>query len=561
MPPSVSLNTSVNRRSTGSVRQRENRVNVNQVQGSAGHNRRRRSRSPEARVEEEIMARGDSSRRKRRPAASVHSNQPPPSTNSVVVVRSSVQEDLGDRGRAKSKAKPRSQTVYVDDDSSIITNIVQDALHVPNANVSRPKRKDRSRSLEAALRHSRKTTTTELAEEIEEPIYTGPLAQADYHRMKQEVENLRKQIAISKKTIHKQSKVIDELRTELTTSTESYRTQRAELEKLKVQSKKSEDLVATVESGLTCQICMELLLKPYGLSPCGHVLCVTCLLEWFRSAPPGEDEMLDDEYPDALLYRKKTCPCCRAIVRSRPIPLYLVKSLASAFDKAKAPGGSFRPSPPPDDGDPWAGIFRDPTDYEDYWSTDDDEENAEEEDEDADDDDGSDEDEDDYWSFDGYGTGEDEERYDGPYMSPRWAPPSVHVSPEEYPYLEPDSEEFKMLRRGATMQMIELFQMGYSHYHGLSAIVEDGNVVYLGWNIELHPDDETGEEFIDWILADMWGRPERWRMVHDPLHLDAAWTAHKLVPQDEAEEEYDNTDSEMWTAEGESESEDEDEDM
>ena len=138
------------------------------------------------------MARGDSSRRKRRPAAPGHSNQPPPSTNSVVVVRSSVQEDLGDRGRAKSKAKPRSQTVYVDDDSSIITNIVQDALHVPNANVSRSKRKDRSRSLEASLRHSRKTTTPELAEDIEEPMYTGPLAQADYHRMKQEVENLRK---------------------------------------------------------------------------------------------------------------------------------------------------------------------------------------------------------------------------------------------------------------------------------------------------------------------------------------------------------------------------------
>lgn len=56
-------------------------------------------------------------------------------------------------------------------------------------------------------------------------MYTGPLAHADYQRMKQEVENLRKvrpfaplnegslmnvgeqQMAMSKKTIHKQSKV------------------------------------------------------------------------------------------------------------------------------------------------------------------------------------------------------------------------------------------------------------------------------------------------------------------------------------------------------------------
>lgn len=126
-----------------------------------------------------------------------HLNQPSPPTNNVVVVRSSVQDDSGDRGRAKSKPKPRSQTVYIDDDdSSIVTNIVQDVQRVPNANILRAKRKDRSRSLDAALRHSRKATTPEPVEELEEPMYTGPLAQADYHRMKQEVENLRKVRAI-----------------------------------------------------------------------------------------------------------------------------------------------------------------------------------------------------------------------------------------------------------------------------------------------------------------------------------------------------------------------------
>ncbi|KAI9068073.1 hypothetical protein FKP32DRAFT_1672476 [Trametes sanguinea] len=102
--------------------------------------------------------------------------------------------------------------------------------------------------------------------------------------------------------------------------------------------------------------------------------------------------------------------------------------------------------------------------------------------------------------------------------------------------------------------MIQIFRMSYSHRHGLTAIVEDENVIYLGWNLELHPDGETGEEYIDWVLSDMYDRPEpRWRVVHDAV--DGTWTAYKLVPQYEAEGDYDNTDSEVWTAEEDSEDE------
>ncbi|CDO69327.1 hypothetical protein BN946_scf184746.g8 [Trametes cinnabarina] len=566
MPPLLSLNPSSNRRSTASARQRENRPHSGQ-QPSAGPTRRRKSRSPEARLDLEASTAGDSSRRKKRPSTVSAGDIPLPSSSGVLAGH----EGPGDRGRARTKTKSRPQAIWVDDDDPyIVTNIAQELDRTTITQPARSKRKERSRSLETMSRHTRKTATTpDGIEDDGEPMYTGPLAQADYHRMKQEVEALRKQVAMAKKTIHKQSKVrllirrreillkqaqvIDELRIELTSVNESRRTQCVEMEKLKVQSKKSNDLVSTVESNLTCQVCMELLLKPYGLSPCGHVLCMTCLLEWFRSAPPGDDNMLDDDHPNALLYRKKTCPCCRTVVLSRPIPLYLVKSLASAVDKSKAPDGVNRPSPPPDEEDPWAGIFREPSStFDDYWSTDEDDED--EDDEDAEIDDGyDDEDEDDYWSFDGYGSGEDEERYDGPYVSATWAPPSVHVSQDDYPFLDPESEEFKMLRRGATLQMIQIFRMSYSHRNGLAAIVEDENVIYLGWNLELHPDDETGEEYIDWVLSDMYDRPERWRVVHDAI--DGTWTAHKLVPQYEAEGDYDNSDSEMWTAEEDSEDE------
>lgn len=286
---------------------------------------------------------------------------------------------------------------------------------------------------------------------------------------------------------------------------------------------------------------------------------MSCLLEWFKAAPPGDDEMHDDD-PDAIMYRKKTCPCCRAIVRSRPIPLYLVKSIATTLDKAKAPAGTIRPSPPPEDEDPWAGIFRDATEYEGYWSTDDDEDSDERDDEDVDEDEGSDEEEgeDDYQSIEGYGTGEDEDSYHGPYTAARWAPPTIHIAPDDYPFIETYSEEFKILRRGATLEMIELFRMSYSHNTGLTAVVDEDNVVYLGWNIELHYGDETGEAYMDWVLGDMYDRPERWRVIND--EFDGSWIAHKLVPRAEAAAEYDDTDSEMWTAESNDEDED-DEDM
>ncbi|KAI0695344.1 hypothetical protein C8T65DRAFT_584416 [Cerioporus squamosus] len=431
--------------------------------------------------------------------------------------------------------------MWIDEDEDvapIVTNIVQD--HNRSSNSQRSKRKDRSRSRETAHRYSRKVATPEPVED-EEHAYSGPLAHAEFTRMKQEMENLRKQMAMAKKTITKQSKVIDELRAELTNTNETHRTQRAEMEKLKTQSKKSDDLIATIESNLTCQICMEIMLKPFGLSPCGHVLCMSCLLEWFKAAPPGEDEMDDDDYPNALLYRKKTCPCCRTAVLNRPIPLYLIKSLASAVDKSKAPVGALRPSPPPDDDDPWAGIFRDSKDYGDYWSTDEDDDDEDDDPEDGD----MYDDEDDYWSFDGYGSAEDDEPYNGPYVNPRWAPPTVRVDREDYDFLDDDAEEFNMLRRGATLAMIGLFNMTYDHDSGLCAVVDGENLVYLGWNVELHPDDETGEEFMDWILADMYDRPERWRIDND--HNEGTWSAWRLVPEDE-NNDYDQTDSEVWAS-------------
>lgn len=278
------------------------------------------------------------------------------------------------------------------------------------------------------------------------------------------------------------------------------------------------------------------------LSPCGHVLCLKCLQQWFREAPTGEDETYDNGTSIDLVYRRKSCPVCRASVLSPPIPLFLVKSLARAIDKSRQlPDQPPRPSPSPE-ADPWAGIFGDSTlsEDEDDWSGED--EGGEDEDEDYDDD------EDGYhfgdaWPpLEGYGTDEDEEPYYGGYVQARWAPPTVYVSPEDYTFDDVTEEQMSMLRRGATLQMIALFSMSYTHEDGLKAYV-DGNELYLGWNIELHEEDPTGEEFMDWMVSDVYERPERWEKEEG----DPGFIAWRLVKEEE-DEEYGTTDSEAWAA-------------
>lgn len=242
--------------------------------------------------------------------------------------------------------------------------------------------------------------------------------------------------------------------------------------------------------------------------------------------------MYDDTDPLALIYRTKTCPCCRAAVRSRPTQLFIIKSIASALDKAK-PSGPRRGSPPLDS-DPWAGIFLpDPSD-----SASTDEGEGEETDEDEEDGYG--------WVYgeDGYGTDSDEEAYQGIYVPARWQPPSIHVETTDFLFDDLTEEDFKMLRRGGTVQMIELFHMTYSHQEGLSIVLDDGNRIYIGWNIRLHPSDYTGEEYVDHIVNDVFERSERWNVDE---RADGSWTARRLV-RELGEVTFDTTDSEEWEA-------------
>ena len=270
-----------------------------------------------------------------------------------------------------------------------------------------------------------------------------------------------------------------------------------------------------------------------SLSPCGHVLCQGCLQDWFRNAPVPQDEMNVDE-PLPLILRKKTCPFCRAVIRSRPLPLFVLKNLLSVLAKSKSRStvGSTRPSPPPDLDDPWAEIFPPPR-------------SGSESDAEDDEDDYS---EDDYWApFDNMYDDDDDDddeglqeyddtsndEYEGEWVAPKWEPP-VHRAPTP---LDPEPGTDVLLRRGATYSMIEAYDVQYTHQDGLTALVDD-MCLYLGWNIELTDEDEDGEGFIAWCLDDMETHPYRWS-------FDEHGHIRRLLRTD-ALEEYDSTDSEKY---------------
>ena len=246
---------------------------------------------------------------------------------------------------------------------------------------------------------------------------------------------------------------------------------------------------------------------------------------------------IDEPLP--LILRKKTCPFCRAVIRSRPLPLFILKDLLSVLAKSKSSGaaGSVQSLPPPDLDDPWAEIF--PPLRSGSESDEDDEEDLSEEDywgpyggiydNDDDEDDEEDEDVEELREYDD--TSDDE--YEGEWVAPKWEPPMHRAATPLDPFPGTDV----LLRRGATYEMIEAYDVQYAHGEGLTALV-NGMCLYLGWNIELADEDEDGSAFLAWCLDDMEVNSYRWSLEGDG-HI------YRLVRRDVLEE-YESTDSERY---------------
>ncbi|KAK7031626.1 ring finger domain protein [Favolaschia claudopus] len=447
------------------------------------------------------------------------------------------------------------------------------------------------------------------AREVDAPVYTGALAAAEYERMRKELENMKdtvkKTVSESKKLSKKQNKMIEDLRTQLTAETQALEDKEKLLSTVSSKSRKNEDLLQTIETSLQCQICIELLSKPNILAPCGHIFCLECLQQWFRSAPGHEsaEEMDPDDREDMILHRPKSCPCCRARVARRPVPVFVVKSVVTALRNATQPSAIQDEG----DSDPWKGLFlpdydssevdddgygsseddgveffdhysddledsdaeiaialalgaypqhiyASPSESDDLGSNSEDEE-EEEEGEVVDDEDEEDDDEDE---------DEDEDEEDGSedgatYAMPRWEPPlhtlgTANASPAFR----------KMQRRGCTLQLIAHFNVRYSHHEGIVAhissldataenITMGRNRLFLGWNINVEPQvsgipGAAEKAFIGRQLRDMRRHPERWAVHERPGYPGrGVMDAHRLALVEEDIELYDTSESDAYS--------------
>ncbi|KAL1696681.1 hypothetical protein GGG16DRAFT_43149 [Schizophyllum commune] len=387
--------------------------------------------------------------------------------------------------------------------------------------------------------------------------------------LRDEIEQLKKLVHEQKKTMKKQKKQLEEREREASSAKLNKQEQDAQIQTLKSKCRKNDELVSTIEAAMQCQICMDLMVKPFALSPCGHVLCLECLQNWFRSAPTQEETDLDPEDPDFVLCRQKSCPCCRAVVTRKPVPIFIVKNVAQALARAKD-----HATPPPaaaetPEEDPWRGIFLSDTESDGYLRDDMDEESLYEygyTDDEAfiggmlgfgiyaetdpesvigsDDDLGGLDEEDD----------EDEDA-DPEFVFPIWEPPAVpFIDPQDYAGTDVTDEDIRMMQRGCTLPMIRHYSMQYEHHRGLTAFVSTTDTrrpneycLMLGWNVHLQPDDLDGANYITDVLDQV-------DAIYDGLAPEIAWdvwsdedgVVHAQLKVPAHPTAYTDTDTEEW---------------
>ncbi|KAH9479691.1 hypothetical protein JR316_0008286 [Psilocybe cubensis] len=420
--------------------------------------------------------------------------------------------------------------------------------------------------------------------------FRGSLAAAEFDRMRKEIESLKEALQDSRKKSKRDQKQLDEVKSELVAANSTIKEKETELVKVKEKQKKNEE----VHLLMLCQICMDLPDQPFAISPCGHVLCLLCLTEWFKKAPPTTDDMdIDpDELTDPhyILMRSKSCPTCRAPVKRRPVPVFMVKAISSTLKKFKGhspldtgfvDSGETSQRYQTDSVDPWKGIFplseesdsQGDDSADDYVAFDSDEfedhaislhelrqhrvmgsifahRDSSDSEEETDDDD------------------EDDHENECVYVFPRWSPPVVDVHPNDRRLREGGPNAFKLLQRGCNIGMIQNFDVSYSHEEGIvvtlpslsqlyafSSNSDDDNDahdthrdarsrLFLGWNIFLSRYDIDGETFLAEMLQDIENRPARWDVTARP-GVPGAKDARRLVRLDDLEA-VDTTDSEVW---------------
>jgi hypothetical protein len=92
-----------------------------------------------------------------------------------------------------------------------------------------------------------------------------------------------------------------------------------------------------------------------SLVPCGHIACLGCLQQWFKTNVGEEDGRAS---PIPIIRGKKTCPHCRTKVVQRPVAAFLIKEALSTLETVLPVDPSTRPEPVLAAGeDLWKDIF------------------------------------------------------------------------------------------------------------------------------------------------------------------------------------------------------------
>ncbi|KAJ7443970.1 hypothetical protein B0H11DRAFT_2090486 [Mycena galericulata] len=82
---------------------------------------------------------------------------------------------------------------------------------------------------------------------------------------------------------------------------------------------------AALKDDLECSICMGLLRQPY-ITSCGHTFDLACLKDWISMAP--QDTFF-------LWRRPITCPMCQTVLRTPPVPVYLLERVVNRLRPAE----------------------------------------------------------------------------------------------------------------------------------------------------------------------------------------------------------------------------------
>jgi len=269
--------------------------------------------------------------------------------------------------------------------------------------------------------------------------------------------------------------------------------------------------------------------------------------------------------------RYNTCPSCRVDITTRPSRAFTTKGVLTALGY----GVDYDNAWTSDSDDPWQDVFRPygaeardaegqevDEDTEMGRRSEEDEDEDEDESEDEDEDEGEDEDEDEGEDGDGDEANQAwcncgmgfiiqnglcqacaDELDD--YVRPRWEPPATYVPLHniDWSYDGDLDQILRLVRRGATTEMIHIFDMSYSHDLGIKASLNQAHSVYLGWNIVRDDTDTDGTEFMAAIETEILQFPARYQ--RGSRDDDGKLSVWKLVKSRKLGPVYGDSDSEL----------------